>query len=202
MLSGKCQQCAVGMTIDAQGLCSNGSNNSTPTPQQQQNTQQTTPTPVVPTTQPTINNNARPSASGIRNCDVAQGGLCVSCASGFFPDGNGGCKRVIIGCLKMDAAQENCVQCISAYTLDGKGGCLFPTAETQTQSTTQTTTTPTNRNAATAVTVTVQSTPTAPAPAPATNPFPLDPNCQTPNNNSCAICRSGFILNLANFSCW
>jgi len=125
---------------------------------------------------------------------MVQGGVCVSCASGFFPDGNGGCHRVIIGCLRMDALGENCIECLTSYTLDGQGGCLFPDTQTQTnvnnQSTAANTNTPSANNSTTSSSAT------------STNPFPLDPNCQTPNNNSCAFCKEGYIMNPSNFSCW
>jgi phagosome-associated TMK96 len=79
----------------------------------------------------------------------------------------------------MDAAQENCIRCISGYSLDASGGCLFPADSNSTSSSPATPTASSTPNATT--------TPS--------DPFPLDPNCKVPNNNSCAICPDGFVLN-------
>ena len=38
------------------------------------------------------------SAVEIKGCELVVGGKCARCRSDYFPNGNGGCKRVIIGC--------------------------------------------------------------------------------------------------------
>ena len=129
LLAGNCQKCAGGLVLDSNFMCvsgqlpnTNGQSNTNTSPNsnanantnsntntntnsnvnanasQNQNGQNT----VQPAQQTT--NNQQPSTS-IKNCQSEQNGRCVNCVSGYFSDGQGGCRRVVIGCRTMDANQ-------------------------------------------------------------------------------------------------
>lgn len=120
LVAGICQSCQAGMTLSLVNDCKNSTAQTTLTPPSAQ-----TLAPNA-TTLPSGSNNNQQT---IKHCLTAVRGNCVSCEDGYFPNGAGGCKRVVIGCLQMDPAEENCIQCISIYKLDSTGGCLFPGQE-------------------------------------------------------------------------
>ena len=102
---GVCVRCAQGFTLNSANSCITAS----------------------PPAQPAANGStSTPSTASIVGCAlVASDGTCTRCAANFFGNGRGGCKRVIIGCLQMDAAELTCLQCMSIYTRTADGGCLY-----------------------------------------------------------------------------
>lgn len=118
-------------------------------------------------------------------------GACARCGQGYYPNGNGGCKKVIIGCLQYDAAQLTCLTCIPIYTKTSDGNCIY-------------------QQVATTPTPVPSFTPTSPSPTVANSSSSLpvvpvigsaDQNCLVRNNGSCAICKTRFTINLFTFAC-
>lgn len=102
---GVCVRCAQGFSLNSANLCIMNASVAAQATTNRSATTSTTPSIV--------------------GCDRVANGVCERCSANYFPNGRGGCKRVIIGCLQMDAAELNCLQCMSIYTRTPDGGCLY-----------------------------------------------------------------------------
>lgn len=184
LIAGVCQSCQAGMTLSLAGACITSTSSTTQAQVPSSNTL------------PSASENNQPT---IKHCLSAVRGNCVSCSDGYFPNGVGGCKRVVIGCLQMDASEENCIQCISIYKLDSTGGCLFPGQELTSSNNKSNSNSTITSNSIPSITpnstLTITQNNTV---ANKSNPLPssitpsegsfVDPNCKIQNQGSCAVC--------------